>query len=531
MPNQRLAMKSIREVLRLHFGCGFSRKKIKRITGISRASISEYISRARNASLGWPLPHNMDDTALERLLFPPNKPNERTRPLPDCPYIHQELRKKHVTLMLLWVEYKETHPDGYQYTQFCDYYRAWRKKLNLSMRQVHKAGEKAFSDFAGDTIPVTDPKTGIKSRAHIFVCTLGASNYTFARAFWDETAQSWCSGQAAAFRFFQGVPELVVPDNPRSVINKPCRYEPEVHCDFQYMAEYHGTAVIPARVRKPKDKSKVEAGVLMSERWIVAALRNRQFFSLAEVNDAIDELLDRLNERPFKKMPGCRRTMFEEIDRPALKPLPAQDYAYTQILEPRVNIDYHIDVDGVPYSVPHQLAHEKVYVRLNPHTVEIFFKGRRVASHVRRYVKGHPVTLDEHMPEGIRRFKEWNPSRIINWAAKTGPATAKLVEIIMGKRRHPEQAFRSCLGIIRLGDRHGKDRLEQACQLALEVGSHSYKSVSLILSSDGDKRFSRKQKSIHLKVVHENLRGPDYYKDDSDTKEDNDATESDTRGA
>ncbi|MCI0557992.1 MAG: IS21 family transposase [Nitrososphaera sp.] len=529
MPNKRLAMKSIREILRLHFDCGFSRKKIQRITKFSRTSICEYISRAQESGISWPLPE--DDNALENLLFPGKKPKEATRPIPDCPYIHTELRKKHVTLALLWMEYKLIHPDGYQYTQFCDYYRAFEKKVNLSMRQIHKAGEKAFCDFAGDTTPVIDPKSGIELPAHLFVCTLGASNFTFARAYWDETSQSWCSGQASAFRYFGGVTELVIPDNPRSVVNKPSRYEPEIHPDFQYMAEYHGTAVIPARVARPKDKAKVEAGVLMSERWILAALRNRKFFSLEELNEAIDELLENLNDKPFKKLPGSRRTLFEQIDKPALKQLPDTQYKYTKILEPKVNIDYHIEVEDILYSVPHYLAHETVYVRLTLDTLEVFHKGKREASHIHYHIKRPPVTLDEHMPEGIRRFKEWSPSRIVSWAAKTGPATAKLVEAIMRQKRHPEQGYRSCLGIIRLGDRYGKERVELACELALEVGARSYSSVSKILSTDGDKRRSR-ERAVQLKVIqdHENLRGPDYYKDNN-AKEDDDANTSDTRGA
>ena len=517
MPNKRLAMKSIREILRLHYSCGFSRKKIKRLLGVSRAAISDYLKRAEEAGIGWPLPDELDDNELENLLFPKKETTVPARPKPDCSYIHQERRKKHVTLTLLWLEYKEQNPDGYQYTQFCDYYRDWAKKLNLSMKQIHLAGQKCFSDFAGDTIPIYDQKTGTPIPVRLFVATLGASNYTFARAYPDETSRSWCTGQAAAFQRFGGVTELVVPDNPRAVVNKPCRYEPEIHPDFQYMAEYHDTAVIPARVRKPKDKAKVEAGVLMVERWILAALRNQKFFSLGDLNEKIDELVDKLNEKPFKKLPGCRRTLFEQIDKPALKQLPKCQYEYTKILQPRVNIDYHIQVDDVFYSVPHQLSQEEVYVRMTPNIVEVFFKGKRVTSHVRSYIKYSKKTLDEHMPEGIRQFKNWNPTRIVNWAAKTGPATAKLVGVLMSKPHHPEQAFRSCMGIIRLGERYSKERLEKACQLALDVNAHSYKSVARILSTNGDKRLS--EQSVQLKIVHDNLRGADYYRENFEQKE------------
>jgi len=382
MANRRIAMRRVREILRLKYELGLTERGISRSLGIARSTVADHLGRARMAGLDWPLPAGMDDEALERLLFPPPPPSFVQRPQPDLPLIHRELRRKGVTLQLLWQEYKAGHPDGYQYTRFCDLYRKWSGKLDLPMRFDHKAGEKMFVDYAGQTVPVVDRLTGEIREAEIFVAVLGASNYSFAEATWTQSLPDWIGSHVRAFEYFGGVTEIVTPDNPKVGVTRPCRYEPDINPTYQDLASHYGVAIIPARVGKPKDKAKVEAGVLLVERWILARLRNHTFFSLAELNEAIGELLEDLNDRPFRKLPGTRRRLYEELDRPALKPLPSSPFEYAEWVRPGVNIDYHVEIDGHYYSVPYRLVKERVDARITATTVEVFHKGKRVATHL-----------------------------------------------------------------------------------------------------------------------------------------------------
>lgn len=412
-----------------------------------------------------------------------------------------------MTLYLLWQEYKEAHPDGYQLAQFCDIYRQWRKTIDLVMRQNHKAGEKAYSDFAGGTLPIVDEATGLVTPAHLFVCALGASAYTYARLFWHEDSEAWCTGHALAFEFFQGCTEIVVPDNPKPVITKACRYEPEVNPSFAQMASHFKVAVIPGGVKHPRDKAVVESAVGVATRWILAVLRNRTFFSLAEANGAVEELLIQLNNRPFKKMPGCRRSRYEEIDKPALKPLPKEKYEYMHIKRASVHIaDYHVEYDGCWYSVPFQYRGRAVEVRATLQTVEIFLRGKRIASHPRHLMRGRRSTLQEHRPKEHRDYGEWPPERISRWAAKIGPAAKALVESIMQRHEHPELGYRTCFGILRLAKMVGDGRLEAACNRALAINACSLKSVKSILNAGLEQRPLPK-KPRQLTIIHENIRG------------------------
>jgi transposase len=417
-----------------------------------------------------------------------------------------------VTLQLLWLEYRERHPDGFGYSWFCQTYRAWRGRLDLVMRQEHHAGEKLFVDFAGQTLPIVDPTSGEVWQAQLFVAVLGASSYTYAEALAGQTLPDWISGHVHAFEALGGSTRIIVPDNLRSGVSQAHRYEPELNRTYAELAAHYGCAVIPARSGKPRDKAKVEAGVLQAERWILAALRDRTFFSLAEANAAVAERVAWLNERPFRRLPGSRQTMFEELDRPALRPLPARPYEYAEWLTAKVNIDYHVEVERHWYSVPHQLVGQRLDIRITAGTVEVLHKGRRVASHPRSREQGRFTTLPEHMPEAHRRHAEWTPGRIVAWAERTGPATADLVAAIMAGRPHPEQGFRSCLGIMRLGRRYGEARLEAACARALAIRGLSYRSVESILKAGldglplpGDEPDSP---SIGL---HANVRGATYY--------------------
>ncbi|MCL5745849.1 MAG: IS21 family transposase, partial [Acidobacteria bacterium] len=471
MPQERLSMRKIKEVLRLH-SLGLTQRQIARSCSVGQSTVSEYVKAAKAAQLSWPEVSDWDEARLAAALLPkaPPAPQPSRPPEPDFAAIHTELQQhKHLTLLLVWQEYRAQHPDGYRYSRFCELYQRWRRKLEVVLRQEHRAGEKLFVDYAGRTVPVQDPASGAIRQAQLFVAVLGASNYTFAEATWTQGLADWIGSHLRAFEFLDGAPEIVVPDNLKSGVTKACRYEPGVNLTYEEMAQHYGVAVVPARVRKPRDKAKVEAGVLLVERWILAALRKRTFFSLGALNEAIAELLARLNERPFRKREGSRRTLYEALDRPALKPLPAERYQYGEWKTARVNIDHHVEFDHHWYSVPYQLTQKEVEIRASPATVEIFHQGVRVAAHARSWVPHHHTTLAAHRPKSHQRHLEWTPSRIVEWSATIGPATAQVVERILASNRHPEQGYRSCLGVIRLGDKYPHLRVEAAARRAVAL--------------------------------------------------------------
>ena len=511
MSQERLTMRKIREVLRLKRECGLTNRAIARSCSISHSTVGEYLQRAEATGLSWPLPTDLDEDALFQLLFPaPTHPSSKVIPCPDWSLIHTELRKKSVTLRLLWVEYREAHPDGYGYSQFCELYRRWAKRLKPSMRLSHKGGEKLFVDYAGQTVSIVDPQTGEVRQAQIFVAVLGASSYTYAEAHWSQDLPNWIGAHVRAFAFIGGVPEIVVPDNLKAGVKHPCRYEPDLNPTYQDLAQHYSTAVIPARPRKPKDKAKAEVGVQVVERWILARLRNRTFFSLADLNQAIRELLDELNARLMRHLGRSRRELFEMLDRPALKPLPQQPYEFAIWKLARVNIDYHVEFEKHYYSAPYKLIHQQVYVRATERTVEIFFKGKRTASHRRNHIPGRHTTLSEHMPPAHQAYQEWSPDRFTRWAETIGPHTTQLVQTLLASRKHPQQAYRSCLGILRLASRYGEERLEAACRRALPAGIHSYKGVKNILDAKLDQVEPEEPTPVVL-TSHENIRGQTYY--------------------
>lgn len=512
MTAERLSMRTIREVLRLKWEKQFSNKQVYTSCNVARSTIRDYLERAQRAGLSWPLPSDLDDGRLEGMLFPP-APKEvpEKREMPEMEYIRKELTRKRVTLRLLWLEYRQSNPDGYQYSHFCERYRQWSGKLDLSLRQTHRAGEKLFVDYAGQTIPVTDSATGKIIEARLFVAALGASSYTFAWAAFSEDMPSWIDANVRALKFIGGVPEMIVPDNLKTGVTKPCYYEPDINPTYHKFACHYGTVIIPARRLKPKDKAKVESAVQVAERWILAALRNHTFFSIEELNRAIAEKLDDFNGRKFQKMDGSRRSLYETLDRPALKPLPSGDYQYAECKKVRVNIDYHIEIDSHYYSVPYQLVKEQVEAWLTTNTVEVLFKNRRVALHQRSYAKYKHTTLTEHMPKAHQKYLEWTPSRIIEWAGKNGPNTKSLASCVMESRKHPEQGFRACLGIMRLAKRYSPERLEAACGRALLLKAYSYKSVESILKTNLDKQELPESPSVEKPVIHYNIRGKEYY--------------------
>jgi transposase len=503
-------MRKIRDVLRLRFAHRLSQRAIGHSLGLSTGAVNTYLGRARLAGLRWPLPEGLDDAQLEALLYPP-PPTIATerRPLPDWAVIHRELRRPNVTLSLLWEEYRAGAgaQDGFGYSWFCDLYREWVGKLKPTLRQVHTAGERVFVDFAGHHMEVIDGLSGEVRRAEVFVAVLGASSYTYAEATWTQSLPDWIAAHVNMLTFIGGVPRQIVSDNLRAGITRACFYEPTVNRTYADMAAHYGTAVVPARPYKPRDKAKVEVGVQVVQRWILARLRNRRFFSLGELNQAIRELVTQLNDRPMRGWGTSRRALFEQIDRPALLHLPPLPYEYAAWKRCRVNLDYHVEIEKHFYSVPFRLLREEVEARITAKTVEIFHRGKLVAAHQRSLRAHRPTTVADHMPSSHRRYRDWTHERILREAAAIGDDTAALVEIILRSRPHPEQGFRSCIGILRLTKRYDTDRLDAACARALALGTRSYSSVAAILKNRQEAKAPEQQPSL----LHENIRGSGYY--------------------
>lgn len=512
MAARRLSVRKTKEIIRLAHEAGLSRRQIARSLQVSPTTVGECLKRAEAAGIAWPLPEEADDEALEVMLYGEGK-KEPARPMPEMAYLCTELSRRGVTLRLLWSEYADEHPeDHYSYPQFCNIYRTWARGLEVSMRQVHRAGEKTFVDWAGQGIPVVDASTGEVIERPVFVAALGASSYTYAEACPSQELPHWTGAHTRAFSFFGGVSRILVPDNTKTGVTHPCRYELDLNPTYAEMAAHFGCAVIPARVRKPKDKAKVESAVLQVERWVIAPLRGRTFFSLTEANRAIRERLEFLNNRKMAGLDASRRELYETLDLPALLSLPQRPYEYGVWREGvGVNIDYHISVEGHFYSVPYQLTKKRVDVRLTAQVVEIFYKGKRVASHPRSHAKGKATTQGEHRPASHSAHLEWTPSRIVAWARETGPATAELASEIMRNKPHPEMGYRACLGIIRLGKKYGPERVEAAAARALSAGAASYKSVKSMLASGLDQECEEGDGERPPLPSHPNLRGPDYY--------------------
>jgi transposase len=507
-------MRKTREILRLKWGLGLAGREVARSVRCSPSTVSDCLGRAEVAGLSWPLPDDLDDAQLEARLYP-KVAAPKPRPEPRCSVIHKELRRKGVTLRLLWQEYRAEHPDdGLEYSAFCDHYRRWRGRIDVVMRQHHEAGDKLFVDYAGMTVPIIDPDTGEVTPASVFVAALGASNFIYAEAVAGEDLRSWIEAHTRCFEFLGGVTRATVPDNLKSGVTKPNFYDPDINPTYAELAEHYGTVVLPARVRKPKDKAKAENAVQQVERWVLAPLRNQRFFSIAEANVAIRERLDALNDKRLTGLDESRRELFEQLDRPALLPLPAKRFEVAERKDGvTVNIDYHVEYDGNYYSAPVGLTRKKVDVRATPTTVELFYKRKRVGSHLRSYGKRQYITTPEHRPKSHRDYADWSPSRMLSWAATLGPNVAAVVQQIMERKRHPEEGYRASLGVIRLGKRHGNARLELACGRALSLRSPSYKTVESILKAglEGQPLPGTQAAPQTMPDDHKNVRGPDYY--------------------
>jgi len=513
MPAKRVSMRQIRDILRLKHASGATDRAIARSLRVARSTIALVLERAAAAGLSWPLPETVTDEVLEAALYAGRglKPGIRRKPEPDWAPVHRELRRKGVTLMLLWEEYRAADPDGYQYSRWCELYRDWECRLSPTMRQVHPAGERLFVDYAGHTVAIIDPATGTVKAAQIFVAVLGASSYIFARASLTQTLPDWIDAHVHALAFFGGVPRQIVPDNLKAGVTRADRYEPELNHTYLDLATHYGTAILPARARKPRDKAKVEVGVLVVERWILARLRNRRFFSLAELNGAIATLVADLNDRPMRRLGVSRAQLFADLDRPALLPLPPEPFVYAEWRLRRVALDYHVEIDGHFYSVPHRFIKQQVDARITAGIIELFHKGERIAAHPRSPARGHHTTTPGHRPSAHRRHGEWTPERLHREAGVIGQATAALVALILESRPHPEQGFRACLGILRLARPYGRERLEAACQRGLAIGTRSYGSIRSILQTGLDRCPSGSAAEGTLPSDHPNVRGSRYY--------------------
>jgi transposase len=512
MPGQRLPMRKIRDVLRLT-AAGMSSRKIAASLVVGATTVVDCLQRARAAGVSWPLLDDLSDEALEARLFPASTALAEIRarrPQPHWPTIHRELPRPGVTLQLVWEEHRAAHPEGYGYSRFCELYRAWEGRLSPTMRQTHVAGERLFVDYAGTTLDVIDASTGEAMPAQLFVAALGASNYTYAEATWTQGLADWIGSHTRTFAFFDGVSAMVVSDNLKSGITKACFYEPAVNRTYAEMAAHYDTAVVPARPNKPRDKAKVEVAVQVATRWIIAKLRNRRFFSLGELNAAIAELVTALNNRVTRHLGASRRALFDDLERSALKKLPAEPYAYAEWKECRASLDYHVEIEKHYYSVPHALLRETMWARITARTIEVFHRGKRVAAHVRSSSNRQHTTVREHMPSSHQRYADWTPERIQRQANEIGPKTSALVEIILRERTHPEQGFRACIGILRHAKSFGRERLEAACDRALEIGARSYTSVTSILKTNLDRKRPAPATDGPA-IAHTNIRGSRYF--------------------
>jgi len=505
-------MRKIRDILRLRLHAGLSIRQIRHSTKLSVGAIQKLLVRAEELELSWPLPEELDDARLAQLFYPDKDTRVSRRfQVPDWPAIQQALKRKGVTKQLLWEEYTEQYPNRcYSYSQFCDRYQRWLQRQKRSMRQIHRAGEKCFVDYCGVTVPIIQPVTGEVRDAQVFVAVLGASNYTFAEATLSQTLPDWLGSHVRMLAFFGGCPAMIIPDNLRSGVSRACRYDPDLNPSYQQWAEHYQVAVVPARPYKPKDKAKAEVAVQIVERWILARLRRHTFFTLAQLNQCIRSLLEELNQKPFKQLPGNRRQAFEQLDQPALRPLPVQPYRYLDIKPVKVNIDYHVQYHQHHYSVPHQYVGETLELQAGDTVVAVYFRRRQVASHPRKHHPGF-TTDPNHMPKRHRQHQQWTPGRLKNWAKAIGPHTLAWVSAQLASRDHPEQAYRVCLGLLNLSRETPSQRLEAACQIANREGLTRLKQIKSILQSQRDQLPEQLDLSIELPQDHANIRGPHHF--------------------
>ena len=513
MPKKGLSMRQIRELLRLKAsGAELSDRKLARQLGVARSTVQDCLERIEAAGLNWPLPAELTDDILEKRLFRRigAKPGLRRLPEPDWPALVREMKRPGVNLQILWEEYRGVHPGGYGYSRFCDLFREYELRLSPTMRQHHVAGDKVFVDYSGKKVPIVDSVTGEVREAEIFVGVLGASNYTYAEASWTQTLPDWIGAHVRMLQSFGSVPRLLVPDNLKSGVHKASFYDPEINRSYGRMAEHYGVGILPARPNRPRDKAKVEAGVRFAQSYILGRLRNRVFFSLEECNGAISEALARINGRIMRRLGVSRHDLFVQLEQPAMRPLPEIPYEYAEWKRARVNLDYHVELLGFYYSVPHTLIRQELDARITANSIELFHRGSRVAVHARRYGGSRHGTNPEHMPSTHRHYADWSEARFRRDALAIGPNAEALIIAVMASRRHPEQGYRACLGILKQLRGVTHERAEAACRRAVEIGALSSKSIASILANNLDRRSARPTND-DTPLLHANIRGGRYY--------------------
>ena len=503
---RRVDMEKAREVLRLHFELGLSQREIAKSVNISLGSVSGILAKARDAGLEYPL--KLSSKELGSILYPPSQKEINQKPVePDMGYIHREMQKKGLTLTLLWEEYKTENPDGVMYTQFCERYKAYRKQNDVYMRKIYKAGERVIVDWAGLTMSYFD-EAGESHPAYVFVAVLPASGFLYVEPFRDMTEHSWIDAHVHTFDYFGGAPKIAVPDNPKVAITKADYHDPVANRTYAEMAKHYGIAIIPARVKKPKDKAPAEKGVQIAEYRIIAKLRNRQFHGFDELWVAVREELEIVNQAPFKQLPGSRMSVFRETELPTLRTLPPTRYEFAEWKQVKAGMDYHVQYDEHFYSVPYRYAGKQLAVRATSNAIEILFEHERITSHIRRYSsRDRYATLSEHMPSNHRAVADWSPERFESWAGKFGPNTQDYIRFLMQRRDHPEQAFKTCAGILRMGESLSKASMEEICQAAKDKNVYSYKYFHTLFK----KMSSESESWPSTPVKHENLRGSGYY--------------------
>lgn len=507
---RRLEMKTVHEVLRLHFELGLTQREIATSTGASLGTVSGIITKARDAGIKYPV--TLSNKDLGSILYPPSQKEGKQNPHePDVEHIHKEMQKKGVTLTLLWEEYKTEHPDGLMLTQFCERYRTFRKQNDVYMRKTYKAGERVMVDWAGLTMSYTN-ETGEKLPAYIFVAALPASAYLFVEPFRNMEERSWIDAHVHTFEYFGGVPLITVPDNPKTGITTADYHDPVENRTYTEMARHYGVAIVPARVKKPRDKAHAEKGVQIAENRIIAKLRNRQFHDFDELWVAVRDELEIVNRAPFKKLPGSRLSVFTETEQPLLRPLPPARYEFANWKKVKAGMDYHVQYDDHYYSVSYTYAGKHLYLRATTNVIEVFFEQERIASHIRSYSSQiRYVTLQEHMPSNHRAMADWTSGRFESWAKKFGPDTHNYICFLMERKEHPEQSFRTCAGILRMGESVSVTSMELICRVAKEKNIFTYKYFNILFKQMAS---GHDQKPISP-VQHKNLRGSSYYGGDA----------------
>jgi len=508
MAQRILTVRKIKEIIRMKWVLGLSDRRVAASLNIAHSTVGEYLKRAESTGLDWEQVQILEETELKARLFPSKQLGTKKRPEPDWGEIAKELMQKGVTRMLLWQEYLAEYPDGYSYSQFCERFRRWAGEQKAPvMRKPKKVGEEVEVDYAGMTMPVIDPQSREITQAEIFVGVLGASGLIYAEAHESQALPNWIRAHVRMFKFFGGVPKIIRPDNLKAGVSKANFYEPDLNPTYHELAVHYGSAVIPTRVAKPKDKALGENAVQQVERWVLAPLRKQRFFSIHELNQAMKKQLTWLNERQLTDQTQSRRELFEQMEKHALQPLPPYPFDYLEVKQAKVHIDYHVSFRKHLYSVPHQYTRKIVLIRASERLVEVYCDQKRIACHVRCDHPGYS-TEKEHLPANHRWYLEWSPERFSHWASQIGSQTEALIHKVLASRRHPEQAYRSCLGILNLVKTSGKERLEVACTLALETGVVSYKAVKHILDTKKDALEASSQLEP---ITHEHIRGQNYY--------------------